>query len=339
MKLIVVIIGIVAVGAIAAGAGCIQTSGDPIEAVPSGVDVVGIAYWDKMISDSDVQALMDKYIKAMGEGEYSSFDEAYADFKGEAGDKTGIDPSEISTVVFFAKIPEDMRYYGASTPGYFGLVIEGNLDKAKIIDKIKEEQGEEIKEETHNGVVVSIIAPGQDPEGAIAELDNLLLFGTKDAVFDSIDAKKDGKKLTGELKDTFESVKGNFVKVAGEIPEEIRKQMEEAPAGGAPIDVSVFGNIEYVAYGLNKEGGKFSQQVRIITTDKSSAKDITDVIDGAGTMYKGMAPEELKEVLERYEVTQSGTTVKIDSEMTVKEIEETIETIAELSESSLYGGL
>ena len=70
MKLIVVIIGIVAVGAIAAGAGCIQTSGEPIEAVPSGVDVVGIAYWDKMISDSDVQALMDKYIKAMGEGEY-----------------------------------------------------------------------------------------------------------------------------------------------------------------------------------------------------------------------------------------------------------------------------
>ncbi len=79
--------------------------------------------------------------------------------------------------------------------------------------------------------------------------------------------------------------------------------------------------------------------MRIITTDKSSAKDIADVIDGAGTMYKGMAPEELKEVLERYEVTQSGTTVKIDSEMTVKEIEETIETIAELSKSSPYGGL
>lgn len=344
MKIIAIIIGIVAVGAIVAGAaytGFIEIPipgmpAGPIDAVPSGVNVVGIANWDKMINDRDVQSLGNKFLDAT-DGEYSSFDEAYSDFRDETKDEAGIDPDEISSVVFFGKIPETMGYFGARSPEYFGLILEGDLDKDKIIDKIREE-GEEIKEETHNGVDVSIIAAGQEPEAAIAELDNLLLFGTKNAVFDSIDAKKDSdKRLNGELKTVFDSVRGNFIKVAAEIPEEVREQMEEVPAG-APIDISAFNKLEYSAYGLNKEGEKFCVRMNLRTSDKSAANDIADVIEGAVKMYRGMAPEEIKEVLGRVVVTQSDTTVKIDTEITVKEIEEAIGAFEELSKSSPYGG-
>lgn len=345
MKIIAVIIGIVAVGAIAAGAvytGLIEIPGMPgipagaIDAVPSGVDIVGIANWDKMINDRDVRSLGDKFLDVM-DGEYTSFDEAYSDLKDKAEDEAGIDLDKISSVVFFGKIPKTMGYYGTKPPEYFGLIIESDLDKDKIIAKIREE-GEEIEEETHNGVDVSIIATGQEPEVAIAELDKLLLFGTKEAVFDSIDAKKDSdERLKGELKNSFDSVKGNFIKVAVEIPEELREEIEkQGLTPGAPIDISKFSKIEYVAYGLNKEGKKFSTHVSIRTSDKSSAKDVADVIEGAVKMYKGMAPEETKKVLEKYEITQSDTTVKIDSEITVEEIEEAIEAIEELSKSKSY---
>ena len=117
--------------------------------------------------------------------------------------------------------------------------------------------------------------------------------------------------------------------------DELQKEMTRE---GVPIDISTFGEIEYVAYGLNKEDGRFSEHVILRTSDKSSAKDVADVIEGAVKMYKGMAPEETKKVLEKYEITQSDTTVKIDSEITVEEIEEAIEAIEELSKSYPFGG-
>ena len=218
MKIIAVIIGIVAVGAIAAGAvytGLIEIPGMPgiparaIDAVPSGANVVGVANWNRMINDPDVQSLTDKFLDVMGEED--SFDDIYDELKDEVEDELGINIDEISSGVFFGKIEESMYSHPYSEPDYLGVILEGDFDKEEVIDKF-EEEFDDVDEKTHNGVDV-YIASEEKPEVAIAEMDNFLVFGTKRAVFDSIDAKKDrDERLKGELKDMFGSVDGNFIK-------------------------------------------------------------------------------------------------------------------------------
>lgn len=330
-KKITVIIGIIVVGAIVAGAvyiNSVQLPGVPgkaMEAVPQGVEIVGIANWERIVNDRDVQSLIDEYLDAMGER--VTFDDLYDDFNDEIEDELGIDIDKISQGVFFANeetMCSGFDYSRSGGPDYFGVILEGDFDKDEIIDKL--EENDDIDEKTRKGVDV-YIANGEDI--AFAEMDNLLVLGTKRAVFDSIDAKKEGERLKGELKSVFNSARGNYIEVAAEIPREFREQMEEVSAEVLG-DISAFSEIEYVAYGLNKADGKFSEHVNIRTSDKSDAKDIADAIEGVVKMYKNELPRDIKNVLKEVEITQSGTAVKIDSVVTIEEIEDAVGAIEEL---------
>ena len=298
-------------------AGCNSLTPNAIELVPRYANLIANVQVDEIINDQD---LADSYYRiTRSAGERQTISEAMD----EIFEETGVDPRQISEIVIFADIAT------LETEGYFGLIIEGTFDDEEFIHNIEEKTGEEFTTSDYRGYRL-YIDEWQD-YGITFLSDRIVVIGTTEAVKDTIDINEgDMEMVSGIILDTYNRSGDALFKIALEVPEEMRELIAEEPIpdyAEMPINREPFAEIDIVGFSISKEADTLTAQIELLFTDTDSAQDADDVLSGAISLAKGMVQDpEIKELLDKIEVTATDSWLTIAYAITLSEIEHLIET-------------
>jgi hypothetical protein len=296
-------------------AGCGAPGLTAIEFVPENVNLIASIQVSKIINDQDLRNAYNEFEKEAGQPQ--TLDEAL----NELVEETGIDLRDFSEAVIFADITT------IEQADYLGVIIEGSFNETQFIGNIEREAGEELATSDYKGYTLYTY---EGEEFRIAFLtDRVLLFGTMEAVKDAIDVSKgDREQIGGIILDTYNRLGDALVKLAFELPEEAREALtEELVSGETPISLDSFADIDIVGFALNKKAETITIQINPHFLSTDSAQDAKDTLSGTISLFKGMLEvPEIKELLDKIEVSASGSWVTIVFEITISEIEQLTET-------------
>jgi len=157
----------------------------------------------------------------------------------------------------------------------------------------------------------------------------MLLLGTTKAVKDAIDVSKgDRQPVGGIILDTYNRLGDALIKLAIELPKEVRETLTEEPIlGEIPISLEPFADIDILGFALNKEAETITIRINPHFLSTDSAQDAKDTLSGAISLFKGMSTDQqMKELLGKIEVDITDSWININFEITLHEIEELTET-------------
>jgi len=296
-------------------AGCKAPELTAIELVPQDANLIADIQVSKIINDQDLRDAYDKVKKEPGQPE--TVEEALNELIKE----TGIDLRDFYQAVIFADVTT------LEQAGYLGLVVEGTFDEKQFIDNIEEKAGEEFTTSDYKGYKLYI---DKKEEFGIAFLsDRMLLLGTTRAVKDAIDVSKgDTRQVSGIILDTYNRLGDALIKFAFELPEEAREALAaELVPGEIPISLEPFANIDILGFALNKEVETITIRINPHFLSTDSAQDARDTLGGIIMFFKGtLQNPEIKELLDKIEVTLTDSWMTIAFEITLSEIEQLTET-------------
>jgi hypothetical protein len=298
--------------------GCAESELNAIELVPENANLLASIQVGTMVHDQALRGAYEEVEK--GPDMPPKVEEALDDVL----EKTGIDLRDVSQAIIFADIT-DME--AMQVEEYLGIIVEGNFNEELIIDRI-EENGEmdftvseyrdyKLYIDQEEGLTISLLSK------------NLLLLGSKNAVYDAIDVSKGEKeRVGGILLDTYNRFGDMMIKLAIMIPEEARQSMAEEPVNEEmPISMESFSDVETLGFALSKSVETVTIQIDCHFLSAESAIDAKDTLSGAITLFKGMSKDnQLKKLLDKIEVGIDGSWVTIDFSITLLEIKEMIDT-------------
>ena len=298
-------------------AGCKASGPTAIELVPRYANLIANIQVDKIINDQDLEDSYYRITRSLGQRQTVSeaLDEIF--------EETGIDPRHISEIVIFGDMavsePED----------YLGLIIEGTFDDEEFIHNFEEQTGEEFTTSDYRGYILYI--DEWEGYGITFLSDGIVIIGATEAVKDTIDVNEgDIEMASGTILDTYNRSGDALIKVAFEVPTEMRELMTEEPIpdyADMPINTEPFAEINVVGFSISKEADTLTTQTELRFTNKDSAQDANDVLSGAISLFKGLSPvPEVKELLDKIEVTVNDSWLTIAYAITLSEIEHLIET-------------
>jgi len=296
-------------------AGCKAPELTAIELIPQDANLIADIQVSKIINDQDLRDAYDKAKKEPGQPE--TVEEALNELVKE----TGIDLRDFYQAVIFADVTT------LEQAGYLGLVVKGTFDEKQFIDNIEEKAGEEFTTSDYKGYKLYI---DKKEEFGIAFLsDRMLLLGTTRAVKDAIDVSKgDTRQVSGIILDTYNQLGDALIKFAFELPEEAREALAaELVPGEIPISLEPFANIDILGFALNKEVETITIRINPHFLSTDSAQDARDTLGGIIMFFKGTLQNlEIKELLDKIEVTLTDSWMTIAFEITLSEIEQLTET-------------
>ncbi len=295
--------------------GCQETTLTAIELVPQGANLIASIQLDKVLDDQDIR---DTYNRAEKEaGQPQTFEEAMEEIIKE----TGVDPAGFAQAVVFADIAN------MEQNEYIGVIAEGTFDEEQFIDNIEEKAGIKFTATDYKEYQLYTY---EKEEVSIAFLsEKTLLAGTVKAVKDIIDVNNgDRKSVTGPILDTYNRLGDALVKLALELPEEAQEALtEESGLGGMPISFEPFADIDVTGFALNKVQETLRIQIDTHFLSTDSAQNAADTITGAISLFKGLLDKpEIKELLEKIEVTVAESWMTIAFDIDLSEIGDMIET-------------
>lgn len=277
--------------------------------IPSNSDYVGNVKINTIINDKDFNDIYEEWPKSSSDPQ--TINDAMKEFETESG----VDVSKITDVTFFGSMDDSMVQYS----GYF---IIGSFDSNALINKAIEDGN--FEKARYQGYEYYLETSSFGSSEAIMEMDDgLVLLATSASVIeDVIDIKKgDKKSRSGELMDKYNSLDSGIVKIAFEVPANVKEDIENSNSG--PYNFESVNEIEIITYLFQKKSSTMTNTVNVYTSDSASAEDIADVIDGFLKIYKGMIPDEnAKETIDKITIEQKGSTVTIKSSSTVQEIKD-----------------
>ncbi|MBI5159283.1 hypothetical protein HY992_04140 [Candidatus Micrarchaeota archaeon] len=288
--------------------GCTVPSVGEKNLVPSKADFVVTMKVADFFADSDVQDIMK---------------EQFGDFEKQleqAYDETGIDIKKMTKIIFFGE-SSSLGSIGSGS-GYAAGIIYGQFDQAAILSKIKEK--EELKEESYEGVALYVNDNGYS-ESAMAFVDGALVAGTTEAVKDVIDVSKGKAKALddADLNAVTKNIDASgMLTLAAKIPEDARDQIARSDSRGSPINMQAFSKLKTIGWSFSKQGSAIDLKVAMLADDASSAGKVSDVLDGAISMGKGIAESgsAIETVLEKLKVESNGEIVKVSLSTTKDEL-------------------
>lgn len=299
-----------------------------IEMVPERANLLGQVNLTKILTDEDLTALYDKAPKDPGNPQ--TFEEALDNLK----DDYDIDLMDFNEIIFFTDTSESAD---AEDTTNFALIVKGTFDKDDLLAAIEDAatEGEtELESTDYKGYELHVF---EDEDGAFVFLsDEMLVIGTMEWVKDVIDvANGDGKALSGMVLDTYNDLGDTLVKMAVETVEPGQAE-EKLPdeMGDLLGDMSALEDIKTVGLTLDKKGSSVAVDMKMCASDTESAEELQEAIDGligiigfAASMSENAEENEaLLSLLEEIDVSQSGSCVDVELEMTLSEIEEYLET-------------
>jgi len=281
-----------------------------IELVPEGADMIvgikiseAISKWDLYSAVEEEPGMSEQVEGAMGE------------FVGQ----TGVDPREVKDVVLFT----DMATM--ETSEYMGFIMSGNFGDGDLVDGIEEETEMEFTQSEYGGFT---LYTDRHEEGAVVVLSKkLIIIGSVSAVKDCIDVVGGKvKRVSGVVMDTYNSLGDAIVRLAMVVPEDVKESFTEEPAAAeapVPIAMEAFADIRTLGVALGQDLEVMTIKVN---ADFGSAESAEDAAESLGTMidfFAMMSPEEeTGDLLERMEISASGSRVYIDFEISMSELEE-----------------
>jgi len=305
--LCILLIGLIAL----ASSGCTTENNEKgaLGFIPSNSDYVGNVEINTIINDNDFNDIYEEWPKSRSDPQ--TINEAMIEFETESG----VDASKITDVTFFGSMDESMDQYS----GYF---IIGSFDSNALINKaIEDGNFEKVR---YQGYEYYLETSSFGSSEAIMEMDDgLVLLATSASVIeDVIDIQKgDKNSRSGELMDKYNALDSGIVKIAFEVPANVKEDIENSNSG--PYNFESVNEIEIITYLFQKKSSTMTNTVNVYTSDSASAEDIADVIDGFLKIYKGIIPDEnAKETIDKITIEQKGSTVTIKSSSTVQEIKD-----------------
>jgi hypothetical protein len=318
-RVTLLVLGLVLVSASMAGCGVSGPGATPqgaMRLIPQGANLIASIQVGKIINDPGLRNAYDTMEKDPGQP--PTFEEALDALVEEIG----IDLRDFSQAVVFADIST------MEQADYIAVIAEGTFDEQQLIDDIQLRTGEKFTASDHRGYK---IYSAEREDIAIAFLsDSMLVFGTMAAVRHTIDVSEgDREQVSGVLLDTYNGLGDALVKLAVELPEEVRGAFsEEMIPGDIPISLGLFADIDIFGFAFNKEAETIAIQVNAHFLSADSARDAGDALSGVISLFKGIteAPG-LKELLGNIEVSVTDSNVIIAFEATISELEYLAETL------------
>lgn len=305
--------------ALALVAGCTVPGAGEKNLVPAKADFVLTMKVADFFADSDVQGIM----KEQSDDLEEQLEQAY--------EETGMDVKKMTKIVMFGESSSFGGIGSGSSSGYAAGIIYGKFDQAAVISKLKDK---ELKEDSYEGVTIYVSDSGYS-ESATAFVEGTIVAGTTEAVKDVIDVSKGKAKALddADLNAVAKNIDtSGMLTVVAKIPEEARDQIAQSSSSGSPINTQAFSKLKTVGLSFNKQGSAIDFKVAMLADDASSAGKISDVLDGAISMGKGIVESgsAIEAVLEKTKVESSGEMVKISISTTKQELEDLSEELQDM---------
>jgi hypothetical protein len=295
--------------------------------VPEDANGAYYANIDAISEDEAIKTIFNAYLE---QNAYSEEDpEDYEELQEQIQDETDLD----------VEAAEEMLAFGeyASDDGYAGFILNADWTEDDLVDGL-EESGAEYDEDDHEGKTVY----EQESEysnsamGVLAE--GQFVFGTVDAVEDTIDVKTgNGDQLDEDLRNAFTNTRDAAVRFVSSVPEE---QLEttgyddedeyEEEVGDETIDYSSVQDLEHSSGSIYADGDTRGMQINYEASDTDAAEEFEEVLNTLKEISEEESEsDELDDQLENSTISRDGTTVTVTYETTVDEIEDAVDSATE----------
>jgi len=330
--------GIASVAAVGGLAGCSEQIPDVSGGGGGqGVDLLGLvpedangAYYANIDAISEDEAIKTVFNAYLERNAYSDDDpEDYEEFKEQIQDETDLDVEKANEALVFGEYSD--------SEGYGGLILESEWTEDDLIDGL-EEGGSDYDEDEHEGKTV-YEQESEYSDSAVGVLsEGRFVFGTVDAVEDTIDVQTGNKdKLDENLRNAYKDTKNAAVRFVSDVPEE---QLEttgyddeeeyEEEIGDETVDYSSVQDIEHSSGSIYADDDTRGMQINYEASDSDAAEEFEEVLNTLKEISEEESEsDEFDEQLENATISRDGTTVTVTYETTVDEIEDAVETATE----------
>lgn len=247
---------------------------DATNLVPA--DVNGVMYFSGDITDDQVTTeLMDGIIEMsdeeMGPNDPGSWEEALE----QAETESDLEISGFgSATVFF----QENQGLSAENIGedYAGIIVKSTWSWEDIT-QAAEEGSIDYEEDSYNGVTVYINSSGDSEDWAADLGDGTFVFGSENAVKDTIDVQEgDADAFGGELKTAYDNAGDGLMKAAIQIPES-----EQAATGGQGIP-----EIQQMTMVYSTSGSELTFNLGLATPSAEGAESLSGLYDFAKASFQ-----------------------------------------------------
>ncbi|MFB6269721.1 MAG: hypothetical protein ABEH83_07240 [Halobacterium sp.] len=308
------------------------SGGAQLNSVPADSTMVGYVDASGMVSDDSLRELANTAFQAQSENsEFYSGPTSVEELLTQMENESGLNPSNVQDVTFFAKTGE-----GAPTStSEAGMIVRTDFSEDEVVSSMRD-SGTELTEESYKDS--TLYTYGFENQNGIAFLgDGTFVLGDTAAVKSALDVEAgDADSLSGELRTQFKNTDNGYVRFAASVPQD--QVPTEQLGQGSPINTSAFNTVEYVSGSMDTSGDEVSTQVNLVSATSDDASRISDVIDGALSVYGGVGNEQIRKTLEQVEVSQDGDTVTVSFSDTVDNLKQRIEMLYSMSASGSASG-
>ncbi len=234
-------------------------------------------------------------------------------------EQTGLDPQQVTRIVAFSETPDNV---GSE---YGGAIVRADWDETDVIDGLEQTQGIAYDDEDYEGY--TLYTPrsefGSTYVGVVEE--GVYVIGTENAVKDALEVQageEDG--INDELLSTFEQTDQGLIRTATAFP--ASELPLSAATDDAPFSLNPVENVEYAGASYQIDGNAVTVSVVMITDSADSARDVSDMMDGARSFAAGSANDDsVKQDLRDASVERNDNRVRVTFDAT----EDVIETLIE----------
>ena len=221
---------------------------------------------------------------------------------------------------------EEGPFLGGSPDGLL-LFAKGSYDPDLVTAAIEQEIETPLTAATFNG---QEIITGE-ANAALAFLqDDLIVIGSERSVQAVIDVRAGDKPaLEGDFLDAFRDMGNPLAKMLIKVPEEAREGLDLEDTEDLPIriDPSIF-LVQSLGLILDKTGDEISVSLSADYPDITSARKARDAVTGLVAFLNAfIVGVEVGELLDKMEVSFSGSQLSIDLSLSAEELKEAIEAL------------
>jgi hypothetical protein len=302
-----------------------------IKLVPEKADMIGLVDLSQIMEDEDIAGLWEAM--PLEPDMPQTLDEALD----LAREEIGLELSDFREGLIFGEISE-----ATGDMDYFGIVVKGTFDEIELTESMESLLDEVLTTISYKGCE---IYTGSDEEAGLAVLgSDAFVIGPIEAVKDVIAVREgDQSAVSGKVLTAYNGLGDALVKVAMIVPPEAIEEGLQALAGQLPIELpglDALADLDTVGMALTKEEQSIALDLELCFTNSESAEGADTLIHLAILMAGALpdVPEEALELLEKLDVSISGSCLDVTLEMTMSELGALITNITNIVGETMGGG-
>lgn len=308
-----------------------SAAGDGIDYVPEHANVlveVNLQASGASEVHEFVDGMNDLFLEEFGE---PFWDEDVDDILDEFESETGLDYTLAEYALIFGETVDD-----PTADEEVGIIIQSGWDHADVADAVADEEPYDLVLTEYAGEEV-LYAPDdpsdvRDPIYVGILPGNLVVIGDEGMVKASLDVAYDGAaSVSGAIVDVHEQLSTAGIAITLDIADLIEEdEIPDEPPDGEIVppgfEPDLFQSIEVVGTALFPQDGAFHYEMVFDMSTEGDAQDLTDVIDGALSMYAGLVDDDqIADEIRSVEIDHDGTSVTVVYDISVENLLDLVE--------------